>query len=104
MPGSRITIRDKSTPRTPALKEAIVASFALDPDAGRMRLAGFDEPDWCGVLRWLDIHGLAIYFCHRAREIGAVAMLPRRLKEELAQRWSNNLGRTKSLFDEARAV
>ena len=104
MPGSRFPIRDKSTPRTPALKEAIVASFALDSDAARMRLAGFEEADWCGALWWLDFHGLAIYFYHRVCEIGTVAMLPRRLKGELAQRWCNNLGRTKSLFDEARAV
>ena len=36
MPGSRFPIRPKLTSRTAAIKEAIVASFALDPELARL--------------------------------------------------------------------
>jgi hypothetical protein len=104
MPGSRFPIRAKPTSRTSALKEAIVASFALDSDSARMRLAGFEESDWLSVLRWLDISGMAIYFYRRACEIGADSLLPPGVEAGLAQRLSNNRVRIKSLLDEACAL
>lgn len=103
MPAS-FPIRNKVTARTPALKEAIVSSFALDPDAARMRLAGFEEADWLSVLWWLDIGGMAIYFYRRSREIAADSLLPRSLETALAQRLSNNRLRMKSLLDESREL
>lgn len=104
MPGSRFPARAKSTLRSLALKEAIVASFALDPGQALLRLAGFEEPDWLSILWWLDISGMAIYFHHRAREIGADAVLPRGVDASLAQRLGNNRIRMKALFDESRAL
>lgn len=104
MPGSRFLIRHKNSIRTAALKEAIVASFILDPDSARMRLAGFEESDWLGVLSWLDISGMAIYFYHRACEIGANRMLSQNVETELAQRFSHNRVRVKALLDEARVL
>ena len=94
----------RATPRTAALKEAIVASFASDADSAPMLLTGFDESDWLSVLWWLDISGMAIYFYHRACQIGADALLPQGVKAGLAQRLSHNRVRTQSLFDEARAL
>ena len=104
MPGSRNAIRPRPTPRTPALKEAIVASFVLDPDSARMRLAGFEESDWLSVLGWLDVCGMAIYFYHRACEIDADRLLPRDAEAGLAQRLSRNRVRAKALLDEARVL
>lgn len=104
MPGSPFPIRQKLTSRNIALKEAIVASFALDPDPARTRLAGFDESDWLSVLWWLDIRGMAIYFYRRACEIGAEPLLPRDVEAGLAQRLSNTRVRTKALLDEARVL
>jgi len=104
MQDSRFPIRPKPTSRTAALKEAIVASFALDPDLARMRLAGFEEPDWLSVLWWLDISGMAIYFYRRACEIGAEGLLPRDVEAGLAQRLNNNRVRIKSLLHESRVL
>jgi hypothetical protein len=100
----RFPIRPKPTTRTPALKEAIVASFALDPDPAQMRLAGFDESDWHSVLWWLDIGGMATCFYLRACEIGVDRFLPPGVEADLALRLSNNRIRTKAILDEARAL
>ncbi|HEV2136056.1 MAG TPA: nucleotidyltransferase family protein [Terracidiphilus sp.] len=86
------------------MKEAVLASFTLDLDSARKRLTGFEEPDWFSILWWLDISGMAIYFYHRACEIGGDRLLPREVEAGLAQRLSNNRARTKALLDEARAL
>lgn len=104
MPGSRFSIRHNATLRTAALKEAIVASFSLNPDPARMRLAGFEESDWLSVLGWLDVSGMAIYFYRRTSEIGADRILPRDVEAGLAQRLSKNRVRAKALLDEARVL
>lgn len=104
MPGSRSPMRNRTTPRTAALKEAIVASFVLDPDLARIRLSGFEEADWLSVPAWLDVSGMAIYFYHRACEIGADRLLPRDVEAGLAQRLSKNRVRAKALLDEARVL
>jgi hypothetical protein len=102
MPATRFPIRPKPTARTAALKEAIVASFALDPDPAQIHLAGFDESDWHSVLWCLDVSGMAIYFYRQACEIGAVQLLPQIVEAGLAQRLRNNPVRIKSLLDESR--
>jgi hypothetical protein len=104
MPGSRFPIRHKLTSRTTALNEAIVASFALNPDPARMRLVGFEETDWDSVLWWLDISRMAIYFYRRACEIGAEPLLQRDVEAGLAQRLSDTRFRTKTLLDRARVL
>jgi hypothetical protein len=104
MPGSHFPIRVKSTKRSLELKEAIVASFALDPAQALLRLSDFEQADWLSVLWWLDTSGMAIYFFDRAREIGADAMLPLTMELALAQRLNNNRTRMKSLLAEARAL
>lgn len=104
MPGSRFPIRIKATPRTAALKEAIVASFTVDSHLARARLAGFDESDWSSVLWWLDISGMAIYFYQRACELGANSLLPRETESGLAQRLGDNRVRIQSLLDESRIL
>jgi hypothetical protein len=104
MSDSRFPIRHKPTARTAALKEAIVACFTLDPGPARVRLTGFAESDWLNVLWWLDTSGMALYFYHRAHEIGADAALPRTMESALAQRLSSNVIRMKSLFYESRAL
>lgn len=104
MQNSMLPFRARSTPRTSALKEAIVASFVLAPDTARTRLRGFEESDWLSVLWWLDISGMAIYFYHRASEIGGGPLLPQRVEAGLAQRLHNNRVRMKSLLDESRVL
>lgn len=104
MTATQLPIRTKPNSRTTALKEAIVASFALDPESACIRLAGFEESDWRSVLWWLDISGMAIYFHHRAREVGAASLLPQDVEAGLAQRLSNNQIRIKALLDEARTL
>lgn len=104
MSGSRFPIRNKPTSRTSALKEVIVASFALDPNPARSRLEGFEVSDWLSVMWWLDISGMALYLYRRLCEIGADPLLPRDVEEGLAQRLRNNRVRMKSLLDESRVL
>lgn len=103
MPARLFPTRTKPTARSAALKEAIVASFALDSPAARMRLISFEEADWISVLWWLDISGLALYFFRRAGEIGADQLLPPPVKAGLAERLINNQERMQSLRNEAQA-
>jgi Uncharacterised nucleotidyltransferase len=101
---SPFPIRIKTTPRSLELKEAVVACFTLDPGLALSRLTGFKPEDWLSILWWLDTSGIAIYFYHRACEIGADAMLPCEMGAGLAKRLRNNCDRMKSLFNEARAI
>lgn len=97
-------MRVKPTARALELKEAIVASFVLEPGKARRRLAEFAEPDWLGVMWWLDISGMAIYFLDRARDIGADKAIPQCVAASLAQRLENNRTRIESLRHESHAV
>lgn len=95
--------RIKTTARSAALKQAIVASFALDSHAARMRLASFEKADWLSVLWWLDISGMALYFYRRTVEIGADQLLPPVVTAGLTERLINNQERMQSLRNEAQA-
>lgn len=101
---SQFPIRIKTTPRSPELKEAVVASFTIDPGPALSRLTGFQWEDWLSIQWWLDTSGIAIYFYQRAREIGADSMLPPEMETGLAERLKSNRNRVKSLFNEARAI
>ncbi|HET7104580.1 MAG TPA: nucleotidyltransferase family protein [Terracidiphilus sp.] len=96
--------RAKSRKRSTSLKEAIVASFALDPRPALGRLKDFDEGDWLNGLWWLDTSGMTIYLYDRIREAGAGALLPRAVELAMAQRLRNNNIRMKSLLEEARTL
>lgn len=101
---NRYPIRIYTRSRTPELKAAVVASFALESSAARIRLGGFGDADWRSILRWLDISGLAIYFYHRTGEIDANSSLPRDVNAGLAHRLENNRGRINSLIEESRVL
>lgn len=103
MPGIMFS-RAKPTARSLELKEAIIASFVLEPGEACRRLAAFDEADWLSVMWWLDVCGMAIYFLDRAQRIGAGGTIPRRVEASLAQRLKNNCIRMEALRNESHAV
>jgi hypothetical protein len=100
MSRNKLPRRNKTTTRTPELKEAIVSSFAI-PERAASRLAGFSDADWKSVLWWLDISGLAIYFLIQCKKSGAEQSLPEWLSEDLGQRLENNRFRVAAMRQEA---
>jgi hypothetical protein len=103
MPGTMFS-RAKPTARSLELKEAIIASFVLEPGEACRRLAGFDEADWLSVMWWLDVSGMAIYSLDLVQRIGAGEMIPRNVQASLAQRLKNNGIRMEALRHESYAV
>lgn len=97
-------MRNRTTARTAELKEAIIASFKSDARAAKLDFARFDDADWASVLWWLDISGMAIYFLHRACQIGVEGSLPGKIKETLESRLENNRRRTQALREESSAL
>lgn len=96
-------MRIRTTARSAGLKDAIIASFRADARSSTPDFARFNAADWASVMGWLDIGGMAIYFLHRARQIGVEESLPEAVKSGLEQRLENNRVRMQSLLQESHA-
>ena len=91
--------RNKSTPRTRALKEAIVACLTRSNAA--QLLEGYSPADWESVLWWLDISGTALYFFDRAQQLNVQDVIAPHVDEALMRRLQRNQIRIRSLHQEA---
>jgi protein involved in polysaccharide export with SLBB domain len=83
------------------LKRAIVAAFAKPAHEVFSVLDGFDEDEWCGVMWWLDISGMALYLLELVRSAGAAGAVPSPVLNALEDREARNRLRTQALMKEA---
>ncbi len=70
------------------------------PDANVARLRTFTRADWELALPWLDSSGLALYFWHHQKEIGADSVLPPEIKSRLARNLKDNHARVAQMAEE----
>jgi hypothetical protein len=86
------------------LKQALTGLFAGQGAEGARCLEGFREGDWRGIMRWLDISGMALYLLEELRKQGVEDRVPRAVVTELELRLERNRERTRVLFEETREI
>lgn len=59
---------------------------------------------WRGLLRWMDYHGLALYFFDRIVEAQHSNLLPAEIRSEFHRRLDENTARTRSMTAESIAI
>jgi len=96
-----ISFRSRSSARNRELKRAVLKVFTQSDDCQTEQLAVYSESDWKGVLRWLDICGMALYFLDQARRTGVDRLVPQSILAELDGRLERNRERTTTLMREA---
>jgi hypothetical protein len=67
-------------------------------------IEGLSSRQWRNLLRWLDYHGLALYFFDRLTQIGRVDSLPATVLAVLERRLHENTLRTRSMTSELIAI
>lgn len=99
-----IPTRSRAFARRQQLKQAVLEVFANSGPRATAPFAAFSEGDWQGVLWWLDISGMALYFLDRARRLGVDSALPERVVAQLDLRLQRNRERTRVLLKDARML
>jgi hypothetical protein len=83
------------------LREAVLASFALNGCDVAEMLGGFPAKTWRAELEWLDVSGLALYLLDHLLAHEDEALLPPSVLARLRQNLADNRRRTKALLAEA---
>jgi hypothetical protein len=93
--------RNKATPRTRALKDAIVACFKRAGGDAAQQLSSYSQADWESALWWLDISGMALYFLDRAQQLCLQDVIPPSVHDALMRRLQRNQIRMRALHQES---
>jgi Uncharacterised nucleotidyltransferase len=64
-------------------------------------MAGITPRRWRSLLRWMDYHGLALYFFDRLVVIRQSSLLPVEIRSEFERRLDENTARTRSMIAES---
>jgi hypothetical protein len=82
-------------------RRAVLELLSTKADSGAMkRLGSLDASAVCGLLRWLDQSGLALYFAKHVSDFMSLDRLPLTLRSELERRGVANRDRTKGMLTE----
>lgn len=85
-------------------REAVLLIFCDPLPQQCSRLRHLSRRKWQGILRWLDLSGLALYFFDRVVELRLVDLVPAPIFESLEQRLIQNTQRTQSMTAESIAI
>lgn len=99
-----IPTRNSAVARRRQLKQAILEVCANADTPAASLFTGFSEDDWQGVLRWLDMSGMALYFIDRVRRSGLGSSLPERILRLLDLRLERNRERTRAMLEDVRML
>lgn len=86
------------------IREAVLLSFCDPLPQCFSRLSNLPEKDWCKLLNWLDISGLALYFLDRMTELQLCNLLPCEVISRLQQNLRDNIDRTHGMVAESVAI
>jgi hypothetical protein len=67
-------------------------------------MTGIAPRRWRGLLRWMDYHGLALYFFDQVVEMQQSNLLPAEIRSEFERRLDENTARTRSMIAESIAI
>ncbi len=85
-------------------REAVLLLFRDSYSPQSTRLRHLSKREWRGLLRWLDLSGLALYFLDRIVELQLADFVPAPIYESLEQRLLQNTQRTHSMTAESIAI
>jgi hypothetical protein len=86
------------------IREAVLLSFCDHVPEKCSRLQNLSNKEWRGLLRWLDISGLALYFLDRMTELQLGNLLPTWVLARLEQNLQDNQKRTRGMISESIAI
>jgi hypothetical protein len=86
------------------IREAVLLSFCDHVPEKCSRLQNLSNKEWSGLLRWLDLSGLALYFLDRMTELQLGNLLPTWVLARLEQNLQDNQERTRGMISESIAI
>jgi hypothetical protein len=94
----------RSVSRDLWMRQTILQSFCSAHEAQSLQSAHISDRQWKGLLRWMDIGGLALYFFDRVNELKLGHILPRGVQDRLQENLSDNTQRNRSLIQESVSI
>jgi hypothetical protein len=82
----------------------VLLSFCDPVPENVSRLKNLSNRDWNGLLNWLDVSGLALYFLDRMKELQSSDILPTTVMVRLEQNLQDNQERTRGMIVESVAI
>ena len=86
------------------MREAVLLFFCDPLPEKRFRFQDLSNKEWNGLLHWLDISGLALYFLDRMMELQLSNRLPAKVLARLEQNLQDNQERTRGMIVESVAI
>ena len=87
-----------------SMHEAVLLSFCDPFPKQCSQLWNLSEREWRGLLKWLDISGLALYFLDRMKELQLSNLLLPSVLARLQQNLRDNIERTRGMIGESVAI
>ena len=78
--------------------------FSDEPCEKPLELQNLSHREWTGLLHWLDVSGLALYFLDRIKELQLQTLLPPKVLTRLEQNLHDNHERTQGMIVESVAI
>jgi Uncharacterised nucleotidyltransferase len=91
----------KHLSREQSIREAVLLIFCDLQSDRCLQLLNISSKEWQGLLRWLDISGLALYFLDRMMELQLCNVLPSDVLARLQQNLKDNTDRTHGMLAES---
>jgi hypothetical protein len=103
-PTSNIDVVASRVNRKQQIREAVLRSFCDSTPQKSFRFPSLSNQEWNGLLNWLDVSGLALYFLDRMRELQLNNLLPANVLARLQQNMQDNQERTWSMIVESISI
>ena len=103
-PRPQIHIASSRSNRKHLNREAVLLFFGDSPSEKCFRLQNLSNKEWSGLLHWLDVSGLALYFLDRMMELQLSTQLPAEVLARLEQNLRDNRERTRGMIAESVAI
>lgn len=86
------------------IRESALRCFSDERCDKRFELQNLSSREWSGLLHWLDVSGLALYFLDRMTELQWHILLPAKVLARLEQNLQDNQERTRGMMIESVAI
>jgi hypothetical protein len=90
--------------RKEEIRRTVLQVVSYGSREGLAQLASVTEEEWRGLLRWLDVSGMALYFVDRLHELQQEELLPAPVLRRLEHNLSDNASRTQGMIAETAAI
>ncbi|HSY35879.1 MAG TPA: nucleotidyltransferase family protein [Acidobacteriaceae bacterium] len=101
---SNIHVASSPMKRKQLIRKSVLLSFCDQTTQKTFRPPNLSQEEWSGLLRWLDVSGLALYFLDRMMELQSSTLVPPQVLARLEQNLKDNQERTAGLIEESVAI